>query len=74
MTAGRARSDETAAIVTLVEDVLRRIGGGVRVSEPVHHTGLSELDVTDALHELEHESRGQPFAWTIAAKTPGRSR
>jgi hypothetical protein len=52
-----------------VEAALHRIGGGVRVEELVYKTGLSTVEVLDALRQLERQGRARPWVWTAAAPT-----
>ena len=43
----------------LVERYLRKIGGGVSVSELAYQTRLPESRIIDALYELEEQSQEQ---------------
>ena len=49
----------------LVERCLRKIGGGVHVSELAYKTGLSKSEIIDALYDLEEQGRAAPWAWTL---------
>lgn len=43
---------------------LRRIGGGVTIPELAYKTGLGDVEVVDALCELEADGLAVPWAWT----------
>ena len=60
-------ADPPAAVV--VEAWLRKIGGGVHVSELAYKTGLREPEIIDALCDLEEQGRAAPWAWTLGPES-----
>ena len=65
-TTSTAASEREQPAVAVVEAALDRIGGGVRVTELAHKTGLTAAEVTDALGKLQRDGRPQPWAWTLS--------
>lgn len=59
--------DPPKAVV--VEAWLRKIGGGVHVSELAYKTGLPEPEIIDALCELEEQGKAAPWAWTLGPES-----
>ena len=53
-----------------VLEILRTRCNAARVGELAAATGLTELEVIDALYELEHSGQVTPTVWRLADEPP----